>query len=200
MGVFPMARSRDDPQIHWVDPEARGVLPLNRFHVSRSLRRRLLKEPFVVSLNRDFAGVVEGCAAREETWINRPIRLLYEELHHLGHAHSLELWEGDELVGGVYGVTLGRAFFGESMFSRRPDASKIALAYLVRQLAAAGYVLFDTQFLTPHLARLGAVEISRGDYHARLEAALAGAADLTAPQLPAAAVAAGVEQPSTQTS
>ena len=200
MGVFPMARSRDDPQIHWVDPEARGVLPLNRFHVSRSLRRRLLKEPFEVSLNRDFAGVVEGCAAREETWINRPIRLLYEELHHLGHAHSLELWEGDELVGGVYGVTLGRAFFGESMFSRRPDASKIALAYLVRQLAAAGYVLFDTQFLTPHLARLGAVEISRGDYHALLEAALAGAADLTAPQLPAAAVAAGVEQPSTQTS
>lgn len=200
MGVFPMARSRDDPQIHWVDPEARGVLPLDGFHVSRSLRRRLLKEPFEVSLNRDFAGVVEGCAAREETWINRPIRLLYEELHHLGHAHSLELWEGDELVGGVYGVTLGRAFFGESMFSRRPDASKIALAYLVRQLAAAGYVLFDTQFLTPHLARLGAVEISRGDYHARLEAALAGAADLTAPQLPAAAVAAGVEQPSTQTS
>ncbi len=200
MGVFPMARSRDDPRVYWVDPEARGILPLDGFHISRSLRRRILQNPFAVTLNRDFMGVVDGCAERDETWINRTIRLLYEELHHMGHAHSIELWEEQALVGGVYGVTLGRAFFGESMFSRRRDASKIALAYLVRHLCAAGFVLFDTQFLTPHLASLGAIEIRRDDYHARLETALRGYADITAPQLPAAAAVVGTSQPSTQTS
>jgi leucyl/phenylalanyl-tRNA---protein transferase len=171
-GIFPMAEGRDDPTVHWVDPRLRGVLPLDGFHISRSLARRLRRWPHRVTVNTAFAQVVLACADREETWINGTILDLYLSLHSRGYAHSLEVWEGDQLVGGVYGVALGAAFFGESMFSRRTDASKIALAYLVHRLNAGGFTLFDTQFLTPHLASLGAVEIKRAEYHRRLAAAL----------------------------
>ena len=183
-GVFPMSEGREDPDIFWVDPRLRGVFPLDQFHISRSPARRLRRNDYGVSVNADFEGVLHGCADREETWISDVIHDLYLQLHRLGHAHSLEIWMGGELVGGVYGVTLGRAFFGESMFSRRTDASKIALAYLVDRLNMAGFILFDTQFITPHLASLGAIEIPRADYHRRLEEALQGHADFTAPELP----------------
>lgn len=184
MGVFPMAEGRDDARVFWLDPEKRGMLPLDGFHMSRSLRRGLLKTNYHVSLNQDFTGVVTACAAREETWINDVIFDLYGELHVWGHAHSLELWDGETLVGGVYGVALGQAFFGESMFSHRRDASKMALAWLVAHLNACGFVLFDTQFLTDHLQSLGAYEIDRGDYHQQLAAALSGPADITSRPLP----------------
>lgn len=172
MGVFPMAEGRDDPTVHWVDPRRRGVFPLDEFHISRSLAKVIRQGRFSVTTDRDFAGVVQGCADRPETWINEEIFSLYSTLHAKGHAHSLEVWQGDRLVGGVYGVVLGAAFFGESMFSRTTDASKLALAYLIHRLRAGGFTLFDTQFLTPHLASLGAVEISRAEYHKRLQAAL----------------------------
>ncbi len=171
-GVFPMAEGRDDPAVHWVDPRHRGVIPLDGFHLSRSLTRRIRRWDHRVTVNADFAGVVAGCADRAETWISTTIFDLYTRLHAMGHAHSLEVWEGETLVGGVYGVTLGAAFFGESMFSRRTDASKVALAYLVHRLRAGGYVLFDTQFLTPHLASLGGIELPRAAYHRRLADAL----------------------------
>lgn len=171
-GVFPMSEGRDDPELFWVDPRERGILPLEGFHISRSLARRIRQAPFDIRINTDFAGVVEGCADRDETWINAEIFELYQKLHATGHAHSLELWEGDALVGGVYGVALGAAFFGESMFSRRRDASKIALAYLVSRLRFGGFELFDTQFVTDHLQSLGAVEISRAAYRSRLSDAL----------------------------
>ncbi|WP_116131143.1 leucyl/phenylalanyl-tRNA--protein transferase [Tropicimonas sp. IMCC34043] len=171
-GVFPMAESREAEEIFWLAPERRGIFPLDGFHISRSLRRVLLREPFRITTNLDFIGVVTGCADRSETWINATIFALYVALHARGRAHSIEVWEGDALVGGVYGVALGGAFFGESMFSRRTDASKIALAYLTDRLWQGGFRLFDTQFLTPHLASLGAVEISRGRYGAMLEKAL----------------------------
>jgi leucyl/phenylalanyl-tRNA--protein transferase len=176
-GVFPMAESRDDPEIFWVNPQWRGILPLEGFHISRSLARRIRSCPFDIRINSDFAGTVRGCADREETWINDEIFALYEELHRRGFAHSLEVWEGDALVGGVYGVTLGAAFFGESMFSRRRDASKIALAYLVDWLRQSGFMLFDTQFVTGHLVSLGAEEIPRDAYRERLAAALLVEAD-----------------------
>ena len=181
MGIFPMAEDRDSDEIFWVDPRRRGILPLDGFHVSRSLRRRLRQAPFTLTTDTDFAGVVAGCADREETWINATIAELYGDLFGAGFAHSLEVWEGPALVGGVYGVTLGAAFFGESMFSRRTDASKVALAYLVDRLRLAGFQLFDTQFVTPHLKRLGAQDVSRGEYHRRLVAALAAEADFAAP-------------------
>lgn len=171
-GIFPMAESRDDPSIHWIDPKRRGIIPLNRFHISRSLRRRLLHSDYAIRTDSDFAGVVQGCAGRDETWINDDIFLLYLALHRAGYAHSLEVWDADALIGGVYGVALGAAFFGESMFSRRRDASKVALAWLVDRLRAGGFTLFDTQFLTAHLASLGAVEISRAEYRTLLAAAL----------------------------
>ena len=171
-GVFPMAESRDDPEVFWVDPRLRGILPLDGFRISRSLARRIRRGQFRVSFDRAFVGVIDGCAARPETWINETIRSLCLSLHALGSAHSVEIWEGPELVGGVYGITLGGAFFGESMFSTRTDASKVALAYLVDRLRAAGFVLFDTQFITPHLASLGAVEIPRADYRRRLATAI----------------------------
>lgn len=185
-GVFPMAETRDAPEIFWVDPRRRGIFPLDRFHISRSLARRMRRADFDIRINSDFAGVVKGCADRDETWINDEIFRLYMQLHALGFAHSLEVRMDDTLVGGVYGVTLGRAFFGESMFSRRTDASKIALAYLVDRLKLAGFTLFDTQFITPHLASLGAQEIPRGHYHLLLEKALEGEADFTDPPLPRA--------------
>jgi leucyl/phenylalanyl-tRNA--protein transferase len=176
-GVFPMAESREDSEIFWVNPRRRGVIPLDGFHISKSLARRIRRAPFTIRTNTAFAGVVSACAERDETWINATIFDLYLQLHDLGHAQSLEIWEGAELVGGVYGVTLGGAFFGESMFSRRTDASKVALAYLVDRLRAGGFRLFDTQFLTPHLRSLGAEEISRAEYLARLRDALGVEAD-----------------------
>ncbi len=172
IGAFPMAEGRDDPEIFWVDPKLRGVLPLDGFHISRSLARCMRKEPFNITVNRDFSGVVAGCADREETWINEEINARYHELFSLGYAHSLEVWEEDTLVGGVYGVALGGAFFGESMFSRRTNASKIALAYLIDRLNRGGFLLCDTQFLTPHLASLGGVEIPRSDYKHLLSEAI----------------------------
>jgi leucyl/phenylalanyl-tRNA--protein transferase len=181
-------------------------MPLNGFHLSRSLARRIRQGGFQVTADRDFTGVVEACAMREETWISHRIQTLYEALHRLGHAHSIEVWDGDALIGGVYGVTLGAAFFGESMFSRRTDASKIALAYVVHRLNAGGFRLFDTQFLTPHLASLGGVEIPRAEYHERLADALAHRADFAptgyppSPSVVASAAASGRLQDNTQTS
>lgn len=181
IGIFPMAEHRDDPDIFWVDPRRRGILPLEGFHASRSLRRAMRNTRFEISYDQDFAGVVEGCADRADTWINAEIRDLYLALHARGQAHSIEVWEDAVLVGGVYGVTLGAAFFGESMFSRRTNASKIALACLVGRLREAGFTLFDTQFVTDHLLRLGGQEISREEYHKRLDAALAREAEFNAP-------------------
>ncbi|MGK7653520.1 leucyl/phenylalanyl-tRNA--protein transferase [Roseovarius sp. B08] len=180
-GIFPMAESRNDPELFWVDPRLRGVLPLEGFHVSRSLARRLRRAEYTATLNADFAGTVDGCADRAETWINGQIRSLYMELHARGHAHSLEIWQDDVLAGGVYGVTLGGAFFGESMFSRRTDASKLALAHLTGHLRRCGFVLFDTQFQTDHLASLGAEEIPRAVYRDLLRAALEVTADINHP-------------------
>ena len=198
MGVFPMAEHRDDAEVFWVDPDRRGVLPLDGLHISRSLARRMRRGGYRVTLDADFMGVLDACADRPETWISAPIRAAYLALHARGDAHSLEVWDGDALAGGVYGVTLGRAFFGESMFSRRRDASKLALAHLVDHLRRCGFALFDTQFLTDHLASLGAVEISRAAYHARLAEALSGEADIHA--LPLDPDPAQVVQRSTQTS
>lgn len=181
MGIFPMAEGRDDPTVHWVDPRRRGIIPLDGFHIGRSLARAIARDDYEVTVNRDFRGVVEGCADRDETWINAPILQLYLDLHRAGFAHALEIRADGALVGGVYGVTLGRAFFGESMFSRRRDASKVALAWLVHRLRAGGFTLFDTQFLTPHLESLGGVEITRADYHRRLAAALEGQARFDPP-------------------
>ncbi|MBK0329117.1 leucyl/phenylalanyl-tRNA--protein transferase [Rhodobacteraceae bacterium F11138] len=184
VGIFPMAEHRDDAEVFWVDPKIRGIMPLNGFHISRSLRRRLRNARFDITINRDFEGVVDGCADRVETWISTEIRRHYVALYHSGYCHSLEVWEADDLIGGVYGVAIGAAFFGESMFSRRTDASKIALAYLVDRLQQAGFELFDTQFLTDHLASLGGIELERAEYHRRLDRAIAKPADFTAPLTP----------------
>lgn len=197
IGVFPMSEHRDDPEIFWVDPRRRGVFPLEGFHISRSLAKAIRREDYHVTINRDFLGVVDGCADRDDTWINAEIRHLYNALHKRRQAHSLEVWREGDLIGGVYGVTLGAAFFGESMFSRARDASKIALAYLVDHLRRGGFRMFDTQFITPHLASLGAVEISRAEYHVLLRDAIEGNADF---ERPAVADAQGVLQRSTQTS
>ena len=183
-----MSEAQDDPRVFWVDPERRGILPLDGFHLSRSLRKTILKARFHITLDMDFEGVVRGCAERDETWINDAIFRGYFALHRLGYAHSIEVWEGDALVGGVYGVALGRAFFGESMFSRTTNASKIALATLIAHLRQTGFMLFDTQFTTEHLIRLGAVEVPRADYHAMLDAALAhGVAEILSRPLPSGA-------------
>jgi len=205
-GIFPMAESRSSDELHWVDPRQRGVFPLDGFHISRSLKRTLLASDYEVRIDADFGAVVAACASRSETWINAPLRDLYDELRARGCAHSLEVWHEGALTGGVFGLTLGRAFFGESMFSHRTDASKIALAYLVDRLRRGGFTLFDTQFLTPHLASLGAVEIPRAEYRRRLAEALRGQADFLGPrttqppELLSAAAAGGMSQRSTQTS
>ncbi|WP_298688128.1 leucyl/phenylalanyl-tRNA--protein transferase [uncultured Sphingomonas sp.] len=188
VGVFPMADSRDAADIFWVEPKKRGVLPLDGFHLSHSLRKTLRSDRFAVTADHDFPRVVAHCATasvdRPETWINPQIEEAYGILHAGGHAHSIEVWRagdvGGEMVGGLYGVSLGRAFFGESMFSRATDASKIALAHLVGRLRAGGYMLLDCQFITDHLASLGAIEIARASYRALLDEALGGGASAAA--------------------
>lgn len=184
VGVFPMAEHRDDDEIFWVDPKRRGVFPIDDFRISRSLAKKIRKGSFEVTVNQAFAEVVKACADREETWINAEIFARYQDLHAMGHAHSVEVWQNGNLVGGVYGVSLGGAFFGESMFSHQRDASKVALAYLMDRLKQAGFGLCDTQFLTPHLASLGAVEISRAAYKAQLQTALKRDADFSSPTPP----------------
>ena len=171
-GVFPMAEGRADPVIHWIDPQRRAVFPMSGFHLSHSLARHIRRTQPRVTVDADFAGVVRGCANRPETWINAEIFAAYTALFDQGHAHSLEVWQGPELIGGIYGVVLGAAFFGESMFSAKVNGSKMALAYLMHRLQAGGFKLFDVQFMTDHLASLGAVEISRATYRKRLAEAL----------------------------
>ena len=179
-----MSEHRDDPEIFWVDPKKRGILPLDGFHMSRSLAKHMRRTKMTVTIDRDFEGVLDGCAERSETWINGEIRQLYIQLFEKGYAHSLEVREDGVLVGGVYGVALGAAFFGESMFSRRTNASKLALACLVDALRRGGFTLFDTQFTTGHLETLGAVEISRAQYHKRLDAAQRQSATILEPDSP----------------
>lgn len=179
-GIFPMSEGADDPSVFWVDPQRRGVMPLNGFHISRSLRKCIARGGFEMRVNGDFAGVVEGCADREPTWINAELWSCYMGLHAQGVAHSVEVWDDAGLAGGVFGVTIGGAFFGESMFSRRTNASKLALAHLVHRLRAGGFTLFDTQFVTDHLTSLGAVDIPRAVYRADLGHALLLQADFHA--------------------
>lgn len=176
-GVFPMSEGADADELYWVDPKFRGIIPLDQFHVSRSMRRFVRTTDFSVRVNSDFAGTVSACADREETWINEEIFELYQTLHRLGYAHSVEVWQSNALVGGVYGVALGGAFFGESMFSKSTNMSKLALIWLVARLNAGGFQLFDTQFVTSHLITLGAVELNRDTYHAMLGEALKVEAD-----------------------
>ena len=171
-GIFPMADSREADELFWVEPRNRAIIPLDRFHLSRSLRRTIRSGPFTATHDRDFAGVIAACADREETWINAELERAMIALHGSGHAHSIEVWDGDRLAGGLYGVKLGRAFFGESMFSRATDASKVALAWLVARLKVGNFTLLDCQFMTEHLASLGAVTIPREAYVALLSAAL----------------------------
>ena len=175
-GVFPMADAREDESLFLIDPERRGILPLHGLHIPKRLARTVRNGPFEIRIDTAFDAVIENCAAsrpgRRETWINHPIQQLYGELFARGLAHSVEVWWNDELVGGLYGVSLGGAFFGESMFSIARDASKVALVHLVARLIAGGYQLLDTQFLTEHLAQFGVIEISRADYRRRLAKAL----------------------------
>lgn len=180
IGIFPMAESRDATDIVWVDPQLRGTIPLDRLHISRSLAKSFRKSPLKIGINRDFMAVVRACAQRDETWISDNIIALYQGLHDMGHAHSVEIWNEKNLVGGLYGVSLGAAFFGESMFSNQRDVSKYALIALVARLNAGCFRLLDTQFVTPHLSTLGAIEISRSEYRTRLNDALNHAADFFA--------------------
>jgi leucyl/phenylalanyl-tRNA--protein transferase len=176
IGVFPMAEDRDDPDLFWVDPRMRGIIPLDDFHVPRRLRRTVRNGGFRVTVDSAFEATIEACAEstelRPRTWINDRIIMLYTSLYHLGFAHSVECWLGRRLIGGLYGVAMGGAFFGESMFSRQSDASKIALIHLVARLRAGGFSLLDSQFITRHLRRFGAIEIPRGEYRQRLAEAL----------------------------
>ncbi|HWL83398.1 MAG TPA: leucyl/phenylalanyl-tRNA--protein transferase [Roseomonas sp.] len=176
-GLFPMAESRAGRRLYWLDPELRGILPLDGFHLPRRLRRTVLSGAFTVTADADFSGVIAGCAApapgREDSWINPEIERLFTELHEMGHAHSIEVWGGGALLGGLYGVALGGAFFGESMFSRARDVSKVALVHLVARLRLGGFTLLDTQFITEHLAQFGTIEIPRAEYKQRLAEALA---------------------------
>ncbi len=176
IGVFPMSDSRDADDVFWVEPRRRAILPLERFRVSRSLRKTIRSGEYRVTRDTAFAEVVQRCAERDETWINSDIEQSYRLLHERGHAHSIECWHEGELAGGLYGVSLGAAFFGESMFSARRDASKVALAWLVARLRVGGYRLLDCQFMTDHLRSLGAVEVTQEDYLALLESALSAAA------------------------
>lgn len=184
VGIFPMAESADDPGLYWIEPEKRGVVPLDGLEVPRRLARTVRSDRFTVVVDQDFEGVIDGCAepapGRRTTWINARIRRLYGELFRIGHCHTVEVYEGDALVGGLYGVDLGGAFFGESMFHRVTDASKVALVHLVARLRHGRYRLLDTQFVTEHLARLGAVEVPRREYHRLLADALTHQGDFLA--------------------
>lgn len=179
-GVFPMAESATDPEVFWVRPEVRGIIPLDAFHVPKSLAKALRKRLFEVRFDHDFEATIDACAEKREerrsTWINAPIREAYVRLHRMGNAHSVEAWQGERLVGGLYGVSLGRVFFGESMFSKETDASKICLVHLVARLRARGFALLDTQFTTEHLKRFGAVDVPRAKYETMLAEALKGEA------------------------
>jgi len=180
-GIFPMAESADDPTLFWVEPEIRGVIPLPGFRIASRLARTVRSDAFTVTVDTAFKAVIAGCAApqagRNDTWINKRIRDLYLGLHGIGHAHSVEVWRDGDLVGGLYGVSLGQAFFGESMFHRARDASKVALVHLVARLIAGGFELLDTQYVTEHLRSFGAVEIPRKRYTALLDKAIKGEAD-----------------------
>jgi leucyl/phenylalanyl-tRNA---protein transferase len=180
-GIFPMAESADDPALYWIEPQHRGILPLDGVHVPRRLARSLRTTELKVKVDADIDGVIEGCAAsrpgRRSTWINERIRGLYRDLFDLGHCHTVEVWEGTKLVGGLYGVALNGAFFGESMFSYARDASKIALVHLAARLAHGGFKLLDTQFVTDHLRQFGTVELNREEFHRLLETALDAGAD-----------------------
>jgi len=177
-GIFPMSDSANDPGLYWIEPEQRGVFPLDAFHVPRRLARTMRQGTFEIRIDTDFDGVISGCAGhftspyRDKTWINDRIRKLYRQLFDLGHCHTVETWQDGRLVGGLYGVRLRGAFFGESMFSHVTDASKVALVHLVARLKAGGFTLLDAQFTTEHLAQFGVIEIDRPEYHRRLEAAL----------------------------
>ena len=179
-GVFPMAESASDPEVFWVRPETRGIIPLDGFHVPKSLAKKLRKGLFDIRFDSDFEATIDACAEKREertsTWINAPIRQAYVELHRMDHAHSVEAWRDDRLVGGLYGVSVGRVFFGESMFSRETDASKVCLVHLVERLKARNFVLLDTQFTTEHLKRFGAVDVPRAKYETMLADALKGSA------------------------
>ena len=183
-GIFPMAESADDNALYWLEPELRGVISLDQFHVPGRLARTVRSDRFTVAVNRDFEAVIAGCAApkpgRGRTWINDRIRNLYRKLHDRGHCHSIEVYEDGELAGGLYGVSLARAFFGESMFHRARDASKVALVHLMARLKACGFTLLDTQFVTSHLQTFGAIEVPQRQYHKLLEASLVGEADFSA--------------------
>ncbi len=176
IGVFPMAEDRDDPELFWIDPRLRGIIPLDSFYVPRRLRRTIRQGVYEVTFDKAFCDVMEGCAEatnrRPRTWINDKILTLYASLHYMGNAHSVEVWRDGELVGGLYGVAMGGAFFGESMFSRQRDASKVGLVHLVSRLVAAEYSLLDSQFITGHLERFGAIEVPRADYRLLLADAL----------------------------
>jgi len=183
-GIFPMAESAEDPALYWIEPQHRGILPLNGVHIPRRLARSLRTSPFSVKVDTDIEAVIDGCAAshpgRRSTWINERIRSLYGQLFEMGHCHTVEVWDGEKLVGGLYGVALNGAFFGESMFSRTRDASKIALVYLAARLAQGGFSLLDTQFVTDHLRQFGTVEVNRDEFHSLLEQALKVDADFHA--------------------
>ena len=195
VGVFPMADHRDAGGVYWVEPRSRAILPIHGFRLSRSLRKTIARDRFRVTADTAFERMIQLCAEsaadRPETWINRDIERVFTTLHQLGFAHSVECWEGDDLVGGLYGLALGRAFFGESMVSRRTDASKVALAWLVARLKTGGFDLLDCQFMTDHLASLGAVEIDRSDYCALLAGALDGGVGSAAAGSSTSAMAAG---------
>ena len=183
-GIFPMAEDASSSDVFWVSPEKRGILPLDSFHVSRSLRKAMNSSPFSVRVDTDYIGVIEGCATagtdRDTTWINPLIKKIYGQLFVRGLCHTVEVWDGPAIVGGLYGVSIGAAFFGESMFHRKTDCSKIAMAHLIERLKAGGYRLLDTQFVTDHLKTFGGIEIPREDYELRLADALAHEADWAA--------------------
>ncbi len=168
LGIFPMSESFDDPNLYWINPKKRGVILINDFKISKNLRKEIRKKKFLITINKDFNGVIKNCAKKTEnrpsTWINKEIIKLYSNLHKIGHAHSIEAWHQDKLVGGLYGVSLGSAFFGESMFSIMSNSSKICLVYLLANLKIKKFTLLDTQFVNPHLKKLGAIEISRKKY------------------------------------
>jgi leucyl/phenylalanyl-tRNA--protein transferase len=175
-GLFPMAESADDPSLFWLEPEQRGILPLDNVHVPRRLKRTIRNDLFEIRISTDFQGVIDGCSApmpgRQKTWINREIRRLYGELFEMGHCHTVEAWQDGDLVGGLYGVSLNGAFFGESMFSFKTDASKVCLIHLVARLKKGGYTLLDTQFVTGHLAKFGTLEVPKDEYNVLLSSAL----------------------------